>query len=747
MESSTFATNPPHTAVRFSIVVPVFRGATTLETLHGRLVAVMKELGESFEIVLVDDASGDDSWTVIGALADCDRRVRGLQLMRNSGQANATMAGLAEAQGELLITLDDDLQHPPEEIPKLLAALAQDPDLDMIIGAPLEKKHAWWRNLASDLLNWLSRRMFGNESSFKLTTFRLLRRRAVEPLLAMNLPDAAPGALLQQITCRTASVTVDHASRDEGRSGYTLAKMVNLAVHKFLGFSTFPLRALAAAGIAGVGLSLIVGVFYLTRFFSGKIGVPGFTTLILLLIFISGLNFLTLGIFGEYLQQILLTVRRTPPFVVSARASWRESDAGPPAGRPAKAQGRRHAPREALPPVELAASGLSHLSERFGDGFYLCDAGTFRRNYGRLLAALESTYPRSHLACAYQTSRLPLLCRRVDEWGGYTEVSSTCEYRLALRLGVDPARIMFNAPDKRRSDLARALLAGSTANLDAARELPLVAEAAASNPGRVLNVGLRVAADESTRFGFDGASKELRDVAARLRAIPGVRLAGLHCRAMPAVRTAEAYAEVVRRILNLATEFFPDLSGRFVDLGGDTSTGGGFSKIAAGAFAEAFPDGGGPELILEPGPVLGAGVMRLVASVLDVKTLGSRKLALVAGSVHDLSPAGCRRDQSVWRVSTVPAGKPAETGPLDLVGNTGMEDDVLCRDYDGELAAGDFVVFDGVGGHSLMLRSSYSEPTPVLVIDGDDLRQAKLAETFDDVVLPELERGEESSIS
>ncbi len=262
------------TPPRFSVVVPVYRGARTLEALHRRLAAVMEGLGESFEILLVDDSSDDDSWTVIRALADRDPRVRGLRLMRNSGQANATMAGLADARGDLFINLDDDLQHPPEEIPKLVAALSADPDLDMVVGVPRQKRHSLWRNLASGLLNRLSRSVFGKERSFQITTFRILRRRAVEPLLAMNLPNPTPGAMLQTITPRSTTVAVDHAPRGEGRSGYTLAKMVNKTVHMLLGFSTFPLRSLALAGIAGVGLSLVLGIYYLAKYLSGRIGVP-----------------------------------------------------------------------------------------------------------------------------------------------------------------------------------------------------------------------------------------------------------------------------------------------------------------------------------------------------------------------------------------------------------------------------------------------------------------------------------------
>ncbi len=735
------------TVPRFSIVVPVYRGASTLRALHRRLAAVFEGLGESCEILLVDDGSDDDSWALIGSLAAEDPRVLGIRLMRNYGQANATMAGLEAARGELLITLDDDLQHPPEEIPRLYAALEEDPDLDMVLGVPQEKRHALWRNLASNLLNWLHRRLSGRRRSYKLTTFRMLRRRAVEPLLEMNLPNPAPGAMLETITRRSASVVIDHAPRRDGRSGYTLAKMVNKTVHMLLDFSTFPLRALALAGTAGVGLSLILGVYYLAKFLSGRIGVPGFTTLILLLILISGFNFLAFGIFGEYLQQILLTVRRTPPYLVRERVA-REEIRGPEP----PANDRRRAP------AELTAGELRPLVERFGEAFYLCDVDTFRRNYRGFLAAFATVYPRVRLAYSYKTNYLPLLCRRVDEWGGYAEVVSSLEYELAVRLGVDPPHILWNGPYKRQRDLERALVAGAVVNLDGAYEIPHLKAVAERHPGRVLNVGLRCAfdigSDSPSRFGFDVDGGELDDAVRRLRAIPGVRLAGLHCHFLPPGRTAEAYAAISRRMLGLTRSLFADPAERFVDLGGAffsrmpaafaAQFGGAiptfeeYGEAVARPFAEAFPDGGGPRLILEPGLALAADALRFVARVLDVKTVAGRRTALVSGSVYNVMPTKSRRNPPLTRIAAGDAGSPAAgspaAGPLDLVGYTCMEDDVLYRGYEGEIAAGDFVVFDNAGAYTLVLKPPFIEPAPpVLAIEGGELWPVRRAETFDDL--------------
>lgn len=317
---------------RHSIVVPVYRGARSIAALHERVAAVMSGLEGGWELIFVDDGSPDDSWQVIRGLVAKDARVQGLQLMRNFGQASATVAGLAATQGELITTLDDDLQNPPEEIPRLIAALEAAEGLDVVIGAPLAKRHASWRNLASGIINRINNRIFEREASFRLTSFVVMHRRVVDPLLAMNLPNPATGALISTFTRGIVNITVAHAERAEGRSGYTLGKMFRLTLDRLLGFSTLPLRALATTGLIGVCASVVLALWYLVQFLRGSTEVPGWTTQVLLLVGLSGFNFLAFGIIGEYLQQILLSVRQTPAFLV--RHHCRREDGEEPTSQP-----------------------------------------------------------------------------------------------------------------------------------------------------------------------------------------------------------------------------------------------------------------------------------------------------------------------------------------------------------------------------------------------------------------------------
>lgn len=318
--------NPGERAESYSVVVPVFNAEATLVQLKDRLADVLESLGGRFEIIFVDDGSRDRSWEVIRKLAESDPRVTGLSLTRNFGQANATFAGLRSATGIYLITIDDDLQNPPEEIPILVQALKDHPETDVVFGVPKGKEHPFWRRVASDLLNKVNHHVFKTDSSLKFTSFRLMRRRVVEPLFEMNVPILSPGALLCMVTERMRGVEVRHDERAAGRSGYSLSRLLRVALSRYTGFSVIPLRFLAVVGFVGVVASMVLGGVMVFKFITGQITVPGWTTVVLLLIGIMGFNFLALGILGEYLQNVLLSVRRTPVYLVRERAGGEPSD-------------------------------------------------------------------------------------------------------------------------------------------------------------------------------------------------------------------------------------------------------------------------------------------------------------------------------------------------------------------------------------------------------------------------------------
>jgi len=315
-------------APEFSIIVPVFNAEATLGPLTARIVEVMESRGAAFEIVLVDDCGGDGSWSKARELAADDSRIVAVQLMRNYGQSAATMCGLAQARGEYLITLDDDLQNPPEEINVLIDSLAERPDVDVIFGSPVEKRHSLWRRFGSWMVNRISAGLIlRTDAKLELTSFRILRRSVADSLLAVSTPRPAPGAMLCTITPRIINVPVRHEERGGGVGGYTIGKLLGLTIDKTLSFSTLPLRLLASMGLIGIVFSAVLGCVYLSRYYWGGIAVPGWTTQVLLMIGIAGFNFFALGVIGEYLLRILQTVQGTPQYLV------RQQVGGGPAAR------------------------------------------------------------------------------------------------------------------------------------------------------------------------------------------------------------------------------------------------------------------------------------------------------------------------------------------------------------------------------------------------------------------------------
>ncbi len=307
--------NTNHTSVEFSIVVPVYSSEKTLPILYERIVRVME--GKRFELILVDDCGKDNAWGVAQDLASRDKRVVAIRLMRNYGQANATMCGLRQARGEAIITIDDDLQNPPEEIPALIDALRRNPDIDVVMGAPKSKKHSLWRNFGSNVLNRLSSRLFfGRKKSLQLTSFRIMRHKVVQHLLAWNTPNPSPGSILCSITPNIINIPVNHDTREHGKGGYTFTKLLGLTIDKTLSFSAFPLRFLAGFGLIGIAFSVSVGAFFLVRYLTGGITVQGWITQVLLLVGLSSFNFFAFGIVGEYLLRILQSVHQKPQYLV-----------------------------------------------------------------------------------------------------------------------------------------------------------------------------------------------------------------------------------------------------------------------------------------------------------------------------------------------------------------------------------------------------------------------------------------------
>lgn len=322
-----------------SIVVPVYNSAGTLGSLLDRLSMVIGPITQSYEIVLVDDGSPDDSWTVIQALRETyGAHLVAVQLMRNYGQHNTLMCGLGVARGEYVVTMDDDLQNPPEEIPKLLAHIKQH-SLDLVYGCPSNREHAAWRNLGSNIVWHFYRTVFRNPVT--PTPFRIMRHQLAQSVMFYDLNFTYLDGLLAWCTSRIDGVEVAHHPRVQGSSGYSLGKLLGLALNLYTNFSLIPLQLVSGLGFVTAASGFLVGIYYLFQYFASSIEVPGFASTIIAILLLGGAQLLALGVIGEYLGRLHLNVNRKPQYVI--RHLDRSTSQSVEENAPLKQRGTTHA--------------------------------------------------------------------------------------------------------------------------------------------------------------------------------------------------------------------------------------------------------------------------------------------------------------------------------------------------------------------------------------------------------------------
>ncbi len=297
-----------------SVVVPVYRSSETLSQLTSRICSALEGHGLSFEIIFVDDGSPDDSWNVLKELQRYrPDQIVAVQLMRNYGQHNALMCGFRHARGRFVVTIDDDLQNPPEEISRLLAA-ALERNLDLVYGIPEAREHAAWRNVGSSLIQCFYRRVFRLSNS--TSSFRLIRNQLVKSILSYNLNFTFVDGLLAWNTQRIGQISVAHHSRRVGRSGYTLSRLVFLALDLFTNFSLLPLQLVSVVGFCAASIGFLGAAACLVLFLFKSISVPGYASIIISILVMGGVQLLALGIIGEYLGRLHLNVNRKPQYTV-----------------------------------------------------------------------------------------------------------------------------------------------------------------------------------------------------------------------------------------------------------------------------------------------------------------------------------------------------------------------------------------------------------------------------------------------
>jgi len=302
----------------YSVVIPVYYAADTLPELAAQLAPVMEALNAPYEILMVNDGSQDRSWEIIQNLAQTNDHIIGINLMRNFGQHNAILCGIRQARYDLIITMDDDLQHKPESIPVLLAKM--DDGYDVVYGSPQKEQHGLFRDAASVLTKIALSSVMDAKSARHVSAFRVFKTCIRSAFDSFNSPTVSIDVLLSWGANRIGYVEVPHFSRAGGVSHYNFRKLFNHAMNLMTGFSTLPLRLATLVGFITVLFGIVILLYVLIRYLAQGGVVAGFSFLASIISIFAGAQLFALGIIGEYLARMHFRLMDKPSYVILSRS-------------------------------------------------------------------------------------------------------------------------------------------------------------------------------------------------------------------------------------------------------------------------------------------------------------------------------------------------------------------------------------------------------------------------------------------
>lgn len=307
-----------------SVVIPVFRSEESIALVVRQLAKALPKMTHCYEVILVEDNGDDGSWQVIESLAREIEWVRGFRLMRNYGQHSALLCGIRAANFEIIVTMDDDLQHPVDKIPSLIELLSE--GYDVAYGTPQRQRHSLLRNLASILAKWVLQGAMGAETARSISAFRAFRTSLRDSFANYDGPLVNIDVLLTWGTSRFIAIPTPHAPRTLGKSNYSFGKLITHTFNLVTGFSTLPLRFASAIGLLLTLFGLIVLTYILlSQFLTFQFEVPGFTFIVSLISIFAGAQMFTLGIIGEYLARMHLRIMDKPAYIVRQSTEDKES--------------------------------------------------------------------------------------------------------------------------------------------------------------------------------------------------------------------------------------------------------------------------------------------------------------------------------------------------------------------------------------------------------------------------------------
>lgn len=303
------------TGPKISVVIPCYKTSQRVNELVNQVsLSLGTYTDESYEIIMVVDGSPDDTWAVVSDVASKNSLVRGINLMRNYGQHSALLAGVRAARGNVIVTIDDDLQHSPHDIPALVEALSE--EVDIVYGISAEEEHAFFRNIASNTYKKFVGVLLRAEGARIAGAFRAFKKDVIPRHEGHDDLFAPLDVMLSWYTSKSVGVQVEMAKRADGDSNYTVRGLIRHAINAITGYSIAPLRVISFLGLSTFIVSLIIFIVTMFQYFLGNITVAGFPTLAIMISMFAGINMLSLGVIGEYLGRLHMRSMGRPRYII-----------------------------------------------------------------------------------------------------------------------------------------------------------------------------------------------------------------------------------------------------------------------------------------------------------------------------------------------------------------------------------------------------------------------------------------------
>ena len=303
---------------RVSVVVPCYNSSLSLPLLLERIEAALSR-DFVFEVLLIDDDSRDDTWQTILAMTKRYAFARGIRMMRNYGQHNAILCGIREAIYPLVVTMDDDLQHPPEEVSRLIEKLLS--GYDVVYGTPETEQHGFWRDLASTAFKKVLENAMGGPHATYVSAYRAFRTSLRQAFEHYQAPHVSIDVLLTWATTRVTAIRVRHDRRQVGKSNYTFRRLLTAALTLMTGYTVLPLRIASMIGFFFTASGICLFLYVVVRYFVDGRSVPGFAFIASAVTLYSGIQLFALGILGEYMASLYLRIMNRPAYLVSEMTS------------------------------------------------------------------------------------------------------------------------------------------------------------------------------------------------------------------------------------------------------------------------------------------------------------------------------------------------------------------------------------------------------------------------------------------